>query len=391
MNENSITTYRISKGNKIGLWILCGFFTLGGIHMLIYPFLGLQPFDLGQKLILAIFGSGMLLGSLLGIFWILHFKIETEFGRIRLTGVFQTRELMLSEVRGYRIVPDKWIFLYGENPRPVLKISLVMENQKEFLHWITGQNLKNLNEADLQMDLKTARADEKLGSNETQRREGLQRAKSWARFLGFLSLGSGFWALFYPKPYQVAVGALILMPFIALGSMAWFKGALRFNVKPKSVYGSVDLVLVGVNFLALRAIFDWNVFDWKPFWVPFLAATFFLLALLKLCPTDSRTMKSFLFSGLFFSAIYGFGATLCLNGMLDSSQPAIYETHLTDKRVSRGTKSITYYMTLTPWGGQTDSREWRVARQAFNRHEIGDKVMVCLKAGALHIPWYYVY
>ena len=93
--------------------------------------------------------------------------------------------------------------------------------------------------------------------------------------------------------------------------------------------------------------------------------------------------------GLAFCAVWGYGATVTLNGMLDPGRPSVYQAKVLDKRVSHG-KHTSYYLTLSPWGPVANPREFDVSRSIYDNRSTGDEVRAYLMQGAFHIPWYVI-
>jgi len=379
-------SYRVSNGNKILMVIFLGsFFFLGGIYVMVYPYLESPPKPPGTLLFLTLLGLGMTLGSLYAILWSFRFQVEVESGFMRVRGVFGEREIPFGDIQGYGIIPGRSVTFYGAGSRKILSFFLVLENQDKFLQWARHQFKDAVTEA-ADKEWNGAMADERLGADEAERKDTLNRARQLVNGLGIVTFGVGIWSLLNPHPYSLVMGVLMFLPVVTLLAVLFSRGAIRFNTRKNGTYASADFSLIAVWFLALRALIDWDVLDWAHFWLPFAAITLALFTPLMVFSESARSKGLTLFTALFYFAIYGAGATLELNGILDPSLPATYESHVVGKRISHG-KSTSYYLTLAPWGPVPETKDYRVSRSSYQQHETGDRVSVDLREGALHIPY----
>jgi hypothetical protein len=132
------------------------------------------------------------------------------------------------------------------------------------------------------------------------------------------------WAFAYPYPYEVAIWILIFMPIIALLTLHLFHGVMRFDTSRRSPHPGMAYVFIAPSLgLAFRALKDWGVLGWTNFWLPFVVVAIGVLSLTFRLATDIRgKVASMILTGV-FCCVYGFGATISLNGMLDSSSPTI--------------------------------------------------------------------
>ena len=384
-------TYRVSKSNRIVLAIFLGLvFVLGGIFMLVYPYFENPPKPPGAILFFNLFGLGMIFGALFVIRWTVLFRIEIESGFLRVRGVFGEREIPFKDIRGFAVIGGRSIAFYGENSKKLLGFRLLLDNEREFLRW-AEQNFKNERTEAANRERETAMANESLGADEAQRQDTLNRARQFAKGLGFAGMGFGLWAMVYPRPYTLVVGILMLLPAVAIFAVLFSRGAIRFNVRKDSTYATADPSFLAALFLAFRATKDWDVLDWSHFWLPFAVITLALFTLLVIGSESARTNGGSVLMVLVLTAIYGFGVTLTSNGILDPSQPSTYESQVVAKRISRGSKSTTYYLTLAPWGPVQTTKDYEISLSSYQRHETGDKVTVDLHEGALHIPYCFIY
>jgi hypothetical protein len=90
-----------------------------------------------------------------------------------------------------------------------------------------------------------------------------------------------------------------------------------------------------------------------------------------------------------FCLVYGYGATVEINCLLDHSPAESHTATVDSKRMIRG-KTTTYEVSLGPWGPRATPNRLRVNRAEFNAIQPGDEAHISLKRGALGINWYYV-
>lgn len=390
--ENSLPakTYRTTLGNKIAVGILAGFFVASGPILMAGPLFESFVKTLSQVVILEVFGLFSFLTGLWGLLFTLQYQVETEAGRIRVTSFLYSKEMAVQNIASFIINPTNWIQFRSKEGGRTMKVMLWIDDQKQIQEW-AKENFKDELETEKQNEVSDILADEKFGSDEAQRSKSLKKAQKWIRVLNPFSTIVGLWALFYPRPYYPLAWTLILTPLLAMLSMLWFKGLIRFNVKKNSGYPAIDLALLfPISILGMRAILDWHILDWSPFWIPFCALSGFTFGLLLFCSGNSPKDRGWIIFGIIFCVAYSCVAIININGLADYEKSSVFSPQVVDKRISRG-KHTFYYMTLTPWGPIQGNREYTIDRGAYDRHPIGDMVQVYLKKGALNIPHYYVY
>lgn len=74
-------------------------------------------------------------------------------------------------------------------------------------------------------------------------------------------------------------------------------------------------------------------------------------------------------------AVYGYGAVICLNGILDSSTASKYIARVINKRASTS-RHTSYCLKLSPWGPRSADQEVDVWKSVYEKHKAGDDVVV---------------
>ena len=394
MGGTLVKSYGLSTGWKIFAWL----FTVGCLAISVLMFF-LPYLDPHMDT-----SSGTVMGLVLSAFFfflggymaasILKSRFEIWSDRIRDVGIFKTDEIKLDDLAGYRMMDTKGgqvIKFISRNSPTVIRASLVFDDPVSFQNWV-DKNVKNLDEADAREEEKEAETDDHLGGSREERKEKLKAAKQVIKFLGGAALALTLWGFIRPEPYHLVVGLLLAAPLISIGFLFGFGGAIRFNIdnKTSSVYPSIDAAfLIPIVCLSLRAVLDWHLLAWDAFWVPFSCFTLALWGFLQMASQDARSKTSSLLVGVLFCAVWGYGTTVTLNGILDKGVPATYPTQVLAKRISTG-KHTSYYLNLAPWGPVAEPKEVDVGSRLYRQKSVGDPMTVYLYGGAFHIPWYFV-
>ncbi len=217
-----------------------------------------------------------------------------------------------------------------------------------------------------------------------------EQARIWAFILNGLGWATGAWVAFYPRPFALAAAVAVAVPVVAVLSMRFFPGVMKFEPKKGTRTPAIfHAFLVPLCGLLLAALLGVSVLEWRHFWAPFAVLSATLFALTLVYAEDVRAKLSVSIPVLLFCLLYGAGATLTLNRAFDGSVPTTYQAQVMSKRVSRG-KSTTYYLEISPWGPKKEPDDVDVPKSVYNAHATGDTVRVTVKAGGFGIPWFYV-
>ncbi len=234
--------------------------------------------------------------------------------------------------------------------------------------------------------------DARLGSTEDERRGTLRRARIQAGILNTATGAAVTWALAYPRPYSLAIALLAVLPLLGIGLVIATRGAVtldsdRKNVRPTAAYAIFAPCLV----LALRALEDWHILGWSGFWVPFAVGAGILLGVLLVgAGADSQRKASTVAVISFVLLAESFGLVLFLNCEFDRSVPAIHRTVVLSRRISRGRRSTSYYLTVGPWIDGRYAEEVSVPGSTYGWHLEGSTVLIGVRPGSLSMPWYFV-
>lgn len=390
--NQQVKIYRMARGFKVFLAIgMPLLVTLFGWVMIEVLSEGSTKHSFVELTFLVMISFGCIL--LFVYIWVLTFiwRLEIHPDKIRDAGLFKTKEIRIDDVKGFRVHQGSQLYIYPQSSNTKkIGASLYIERKSELLEWL-DENFKNLDFEDYKEEVEQVLHNPKLGDNENDRLEALEKTKKVARIINGMGLALTLWALFIQEPYQYVMLLLILLPFAVIGVVRYYKGALTLDGNEKSAIPHVTIAFIFPCLgLLLRAVFDFNIFEWKNFWIPFIiiASLFYLLGALSSKGEKNRIVNLIVL--IFFAATYGFGAIITLNGILDRTQPSIYRAQILNKRISSGNHT-SYYFKLSSWGPRNESNEIDVDKTKYNQYEIGNSVSVVLKKGSLGIPWYYVW
>jgi hypothetical protein len=388
-----VCVYRISKGWKIFIIIsvpfIIVFFGVGAITL---PFWMEKSDEIGIVVVCFLSGVGIIVFSLYGLLSGLKERIEIYPDRIKYIGLFRTIELLLEEISGFRILPTPYaptVLLLPKNPTTrKLKLELNVERRDELLEWL-NRNLEDLDTRHFQEEMTHILHNMRLDDTEKHRLRVIGNAKRWAKILNSLGLIAMLWGMFWPQPYFYTLWALILFPFVVLGAVHYFGGALKFDSsKQSSAFPTIfPGLLAPCMGLGLRVFSDFNILNWKICWVLWATCSLFVYILaLLLTNKDARQRVSDEILLVIFCIVYGFSTVIALNSMWDRSAPSVYEAQIFEKW---GCKNQ-YTLTLSPWGQRAEENDIDVGKSVYERYEIGNWVDVVVRHGGLGIPWFYV-
>ncbi len=321
-----------------------------------------------------------------------RYRIEIRPDRIRYYGAWSLRELNLTDISGYRILPTQYVatlLIIPSNKRHrKISTALCYERKEEMLSWIT-KHLTDLDQQEVENELTEIITDTSLGSDENERLARLTVVKRYVWLLNIAGGCAAFWAFFFPRPYDLVIGTLIALPIIALALVAFFRGLVRLDGKSQSAYPSVGgaLILPPI-ILTLRAFLDWHLLFWSETWPTLATLTVIVVIAVVMCAREARR-KWMLVGTLICSALYAYGAATYLNCRHDRSEPLVYESTVRERHISSG-KHTSYLITLAPFVDDEPSHEIDVPREIYERLREGDQVQIGVFEGALGVPWFMI-
>jgi hypothetical protein len=313
---------------------------------------------------------------------------------IKTISPFSIRELMFDEIKGFT-VNDKYIFIESKTKeKKRIKITRHIAGDSEVIHWLS-QNFLDIDVQNSKIEEEEILNDETYGWTKEIRVEKLIKAKQISKFINWASGLSAAWTLFYPTPYQYSIMLAIVLPIIALVFVKFSNGLIRVDDKKVSAYPSVLKAFFFSAFgIILRAIWDYNIFDYSNVWLTSTIITLTLLFLLLVKQMDINFKKKLDYGtvsslGIILFA-YSFGTVIHTNCYYDNSEPKYFTARVLEKRISFKRLSTSYYLKLSTWGEQDNIDEVRVGKGPYKIIDVGDEVSIYLRNGKLEIPWFEV-
>jgi hypothetical protein len=201
------------------------------------------------------------------------------------------------------------------------------------------------------------------------------------------------YGFFFPRPYQYAILTCILLPFLTLLVIKYWKGLIRLDAEEGSAYPSapVSITFPGL-ILSMRAMLDFSIDDYSKLWIPVtITAAVFTAAILMIENKGLSFKKGktylMILGFLMFTFAYGYGTVVTLNCSFDDSTPQLFSTTIVNKEKTKSRKYRTYDLYLSPWGKKTEIEKVSIDEDFYNQLQEGDEVSVYLFKGKLNIPW----
>lgn len=221
-------------------------------------------------------------------------------------------------------------------------------------------------------------------------------------WLEYLTMGLGFWFLFYPKPYDILFTALLCVPILGL-LLNGLTGRpsisslveISKDDNGSDKYDVADFIDFAAWIILLRVLLDYEFESFYSMIIPGTIAFAIMLVILfathKVVDNTTKS-KTWIYLSLIFNVfLYSYAGTYGANCVYDKSEPQVYETEVVDKRISKGRRGrTTYYVKVNPWGHHYDKEEISVASSQYDEIQIGQTIKIDLKKGLFNIPWYYI-
>ncbi len=218
-------------------------------------------------------------------------------------------------------------------------------------------------------------------------------------WLEYVAIGLSLWFVFFPRPYEILLVALLLLPFLGMFLNGLRKPSIASLVEidrnAKDEYDVADFIDIPAWAILLRTILD---FETDSYIAVIVVGTVALVAIcLFLLIThqqisDSNKDKWWIYGSIVFSFfVYSYSAVVAINCTFDYSEPKVYHTEVIDKHISRSSKGRRwYYVKVKPWGHHYDAENISVSSEEYEQYHINDRVEVEYKEGLMGIAWYYL-
>ena len=289
----------------------------------------------------------------------------------------------LKQILGYRIEEKNFIIEPNDSRIPILTISKTFDGSSEFESWLR-ENYKDLVAERIDQEEEEILDNETYGSDRHEREQRLEQARYTAKWLNGAGAVILLWGFLYPEPLPLVMAASAICPLVAMYYYRQYGGLMRFTSGDKSAYVSLGMAVMPVWIIAMRALLDFQMWDYRNI---FIGTAVVAAAGAALFFSDPRAVyktensgKGILVGVIIYGLIYGYGINVFANCYFDKDEGLVYEAKVLSKRISRG-KHTSYDLRVAPWGPQTTSEEISVSRGFYHNTNDGDNVHMTLRSG----------
>lgn len=320
-------------------------------------------------------------------------KLTISEEEVRIKHVFLKRQLRASDIKGFRI-DDKYTYLEPKvKTQKRIKISNYFAKREEWTGWIVA-HFPDLDYKEAEESFQEVLQNNNFGFTEQERLDRFDKVKRITIILNWSGGIAAAWAFFWPQPYEIAILAVAIIPLLALVALKLYRGLVRIDEKKNNAFPSVFAALfLPAMALMLRALMDYNIFEYNRMWILVVPIGIGLTALMLIGQNEFDWQKRrdvFSAVGLAILAfVYAYGLVISTNCTFDNRSATAFDSQILNKSISRG-KTTTYYFELAPWGPQPEVTDAEVDRETYEQLEVGDSVEVLLLKGRWGIPWYVV-
>lgn len=387
--------YKIAKGWAIFIYIVAVLFITPFIFLLFLPLMPGMENEVTPDLywFLALMSIAIISIVVIAVIDTYKGKFVIDKNRIFSVGAFSTKELMLNEIKGYRVT-DKFLFIESKDEnKKRIKISTYFAHTNGIKEWLST-NYSDLDVLQAKIEKEEILKNQEFGINTQEREANLTKAFRTSKILNWTGGLIAGWTLFFPTPYEYAILASIAFPIICLIILKYYKGLIRVDEQKAKTYPTIFWAIFSSSIgLSLRALLDFHIYDYSKLWLPSIVILLTYLTVLysgnkEFTKNDSKANFTILGLAIFIYA-YSYGAVVTLNCVYDKSEPTLYNASVLSKRVTTG-KTTTYYIQLTPWGTEQENKEVSVPKDLYDRLEYNEKVTIYFKKGRFEIPWFKV-
>ena len=204
---------------------------------------------------------------------------------------------------------------------------------------------------------------------------------------------SGYY-LFFPKPYKVAFILVMSIPIIGL-FINRLKGrqSILTLFRVNNDYSLTIFFKFPAIAILIRVILEFELENSFNLISPSITAFCLVMMVIAVThkievPSDINYLSIYL-PLVFFVAVYSTAVTFGINCAFDTSNPSIYNSKITDKRIYSN-KGKSYNIVLESWKDGIEDKKISISSEEYNSIEIGEKANVIVYEGFLNIPWFYV-
>jgi len=377
--------YRIAQGWKFFCILISAAFSFGAICLIVFALNHMAPGLLVLGFILLAPAIGIYLDST-------RLVLTVDQRSLTLVRLFTARSILLEDIDGYRR-GDKNVFsIWLKNGGKSLQLPQMLERRKELIGWFE-EKYEDIDARECDTETQALLENDEFGFTREDREGRLQAARKIDTVSSVAGFVFFFWALFIPRPYEVVMIGLFIMPWVAVYITWYYKGLMRLYKKKRSPYPSVVLLMwFTILSVFLSCLRDFHLYGFeKNAWSLLIGGSLLGTAICVMAcrkAIASSTKKILTYGCIVVMAgLYSWSLLVFSNCYYDRSEPQVYNVHVTHKRIYHG-KSTSYYVSLSPWGKFADGKEVSVSKSFYTEVVDGDPVQVYLKKGKWGVPWY---
>lgn len=366
----------------IGLFVYVGFITLSSETSNLTILLILIPVSLGGTIMFAY-----------GLVETIKGRLIIGANSIARLSVLGTKTLDFQEIKGFRADSSYIHIISNSKDKKSIKITAYIERSDQLIVWLNN-NFLELDSHEASEEEERILTDNEFGINQQTREFRLDEARRVAKYINIVGGATGIWLWFYSQPYLICVSIGMIVPGIALASLYFYRGLIRFDEKKNSAHPSIIYGFIApCAGLLIRAIMDYEILEYRNLWINVCIISLVLTGLIVLWTKEIKFKKVIDYI-TFFSLggmilCYSFGTFVLSNCLFDKSEPEIFNSEVTDKEIS-SRKSTIYYLTLKPWGPRTETEKVSVTKDEYEATDKGDTVSIYLRHGFFNTPWFYI-
>ena len=385
--------YKISKGWRIFIYLVCPFFFALGIFLISELVFTTEKIQLWASF------SLMLLG-LLGIWFSIYTPIRIYREKLTIQEdqfvyqlAFKVKEMRFEEIKGFRIDEAYFRIIPNSEDLKPLNISRYIERKDNFISFLYVK-FEDLTAQDRAKEAAEILNQKDFGDDNFKRDDRFALAKRTTSWLNGVSIVVAGLALFYPHPYDLVMLLNMLLPFIGVAVVIHFKGLIKIDQKKNSIYPSLyGLFLIPGCVIGLRASLDLGFIDSTLIWIYSFPLTILIVTLLIVKTTElgfdnkAQIISTILFS--LFIYVYSASTISMANTIFDQSERTTFNAEIAGKNLS-GKYKNRRNLKLTPGWHPSVEREINslISSNLYNRVQVTDSVSVDVYVGAFGIEWF---
>lgn len=381
------TEYTTSTGYKL-------FYSAIGVAAIGFAFLIFNNPGKSAAGFLLIFPLAAFIGGVIIIISQFKRKIVITNDSITKSNIFKTTTIPFDHIKGFR--DDQKMIRIEPDDQAYSKITIndyaSIGDSASLVAWLVT-NFKDLDKVEYEEEKEDILHDATLGTTEEDRKRKFDNAKKYARIYSIGGLAFFFGSIILHRKMYLLTYILLIYPLAGIFLIGFSQGLVRLFAKKSSAHSSIFTgILFPAVALIIQSTVDTDILSYDKVWVPSLTIGFITLIVLYVAAIKklNQDIAAQVFVALLISAAYGFGSTMQINCVFDQSRPQVFTSTVVDQRISRGSRSTSYYLTLRDWGPYHPSKGISVSKSVYQLMPVGTPVMVYLKKGTFNIPWFYI-